>query len=330
MPPDMPVSPELLKQLLRKQKDKTITDREMVLLRLYLSTPEAEEQLAGIDFSDMPDAGGQPATPQEIRFQQILQGLPRKPVRKIAWYRLAGAAAVALAIAAIGMLLRQGGEPSSPVPMLTLQTGKGELKEIILPDSSRIFLNARSAIRYPAGFDGKTRTVQLLQGQAYFDVTKQETPFIVESREGMQTIVLGTSFTVMADSVAGHLQVAVKTGKVRVDRQQRAVATLLPGDGMFYDVAKGLARTTHTDPGSIGEWTGGEVRLSGASFAEMAGLMQQLYGITVTAGNAAVQHNQYSLPVKYGTDLRPLMEVICMVNGNHAEWRKDSTAVIIR
>lgn len=325
----MPVSPELLKQLLRKQKDKTITDREMVLLRLYLSTPEAEKQLAGIDFSDMPDAAGQPATPQEIRFQQIMQRISRKPVRKITWYRLAGVAAAALVIAGIGMLWQDGKSPS-PAPMLTLQTGNGELKEVILPDSSRIFLNARSAIRYPASFSGRTRTVQLLQGQAYFDVTKQEAPFIVESHEGMQTIVLGTTFTVMADSVAGHLQVAVKTGKVRVNRQQNAIATLLPGDGVFYDIAKARTRTIHTDPGSIGEWTSGEVRLSAAGFAEMASLMQQLYGITVIAGNASVQHNQYNLPVKYGTDPRPLMEVICMVNGNRAEWRKDSTSVIIR
>ncbi|MRG44596.1 hypothetical protein GFS24_05700 [Chitinophaga sp. SYP-B3965] len=326
----MPVSPELLKQLLRKQKDKTITDREMVLLRLYLSSPEAEEQLADIDFSDMPDATGGSATPQELRFQQIMQKLPRKPVRKITWYHLAGAAAVALVIAGIGMLLQQERGLPLPVPMLTLQTGNGELKEVMLPDSSHIFLNARSAIRYPASFSGTTRTVQLLQGQAYFDVAKQEAPFIVESPEGMQTIVLGTAFTVMADSVAGHLQVAVKAGKVRVDRQQHAIAILLPGDGVFYDIAKARTQTMHTDPGSIGEWTSGEVRLSAASFAEMASLMQQLYGITVIAGNTPVQHNQYSLPVKYGTDPRPLMEVMCMVNGNRAEWRKDSTAVIIR
>ncbi|WP_343306740.1 FecR domain-containing protein [Chitinophaga niabensis] len=320
----MPVSPELLKQLLRKQKDNTITDREMALLRLYLSTPEAEDQLASIDFSDMPDAAGEPATSQEIRFQQIMQKIPRKPVRKVLWYRLAGVAAVALVMTGIGMLLQEDKDP----PMLTLQTSNGELKEVILPDSSRIFLNARSAIRYPASFSGKTRTVQLLQGQAYFDVTKQEAPFIVESREGMQTIVLGTTFTVMTDSIANHFQVAVKTGKVRVERQQNTIATLLPGDGVFYDFTK--SKTTHTDPGGIGEWTSGEVRLSEASFAEMANLVKQLYGITVIAGDAAVQHNQYNLPVKYGTDLRPLMEVICMVNGNRAEWRKDSTAVIIR
>lgn len=325
----MPVSPELLKQLLRKQKNNTIADREMVLLRLYLSVPEGEEQLANIDFSDMPEANTEPATPQEIRFEQIMERLPAKPVRKIAWHRLAGVAVVVLVITGIGILLSQNEDPFSPIPMLTLQTGNGELKEVMLPDSSRIFLNARSAIRYPASFSGKTRTVQLLQGQAYFDVIKQKTPFIVKSCEGMQTSVLGTSFTVTADSVAGVLQVAVKSGKVRVDRQQKAIATLLPGDEVFYDITNGRARTKYTDPASIGEWTSGEVRLSEAGFAEMASLMKQLYGIIVIAGDASVQQNQYSLPIKYGTNLRPLLEVICMVNGNRAEWRKDSTAVII-
>ena len=326
----MPVSPELLKQLLRKQKDNTITDREMVLLRLYLSTPEAEDQLAGIDFSDMPEAPGQPGTSQEIRFQQIMQKIPRRPARKIPWLRLAAVAAVAMAIAGIGILWRQDRQTPSSVRMLTLKTGNGEMKEVLLPDSSRIFLNARSAIRYPASFSAETRSVQLLQGQVYFEVTKQKAPFIVESRDGMQTIVLGTTFTVMADSVARHFRVAVKTGKVRVDRQQQAIATLLPGDGVFYDIAKARVQAIHADPAKVGDWTSGEVRLSNAGFAEMAKLLQQLYGITVIAGNASVRHNQYSLPVRYGTDLRPLLEVICMVNGNRAEWREDSTAVIIR
>lgn len=326
----MPVPPELLKQLLRKQKDRTITDREMVLLRLYLSTPEAEEQLAALDFSDMPEAAG-PAADKEARFQQILQRLPdRKPAYKINWYRRAGVAAAVLVIAGVAMLLRQNSNLSSPIPMLTAQTGNGELKEIVLPDSTHIFLNARTAIRYPAQFKGDSRTIQLLQGQAYFDVTRQEAPFIVESREGMQTIVLGTSFTVMADSVAGQLQVAVKTGKVRVDRQQKAIVTLLPGDGVFYDITHAQVRHTHIDPEHIGEWTSGFARLSDASFSEMALLMQQLYGIRVKAGNTSVQHHQYSLPVKYGTEAQQLVEVICMINGNRAEWSKDSSAVIIR
>lgn len=332
----MSITPELLKQLLRKQKEQTITAREMVLLQLYLSTPEAEETLATIDFSDMPEANDQPAADQEARYQQILQKIEQVPQQhRLPWRRWATgvAAAVVVIMAGAGLLFRYtGNKPTqTAIAMRTQHTGNGELKEIILPDSSHVWLNARSVISYPAAFTGSERKVYLQQGEAFFHVTHNtQQPFIVQSGEGMQTTVLGTSFTVTTDSLARHMQVAVKTGKVRVGRQQAIIATLLPGDAVNYNIGSNTTQLSKTPVDVIGMWTTGEIRLSQASFREMAAIMQQLYGLKVVAGNPAISRNLYSLPIKYGTDPRHLIEVISAVNGNRAKWQPgDSTRVII-
>ncbi len=331
----MSITPELLKQLLRKQKEQTITAREMVLLQLYLSTPEAEETLAALDFSDMPEAGDQPAADPELRYQQLWQQIEQvPPQRRLPWRRWAtGVAAAIVIIAGAGLLFRYMGKTSTQaaVAMLTKHTGNGELKEIILPDSSHVWLNARTVISYPAAFTGSERKVYLQQGEAFFQVTHNaRQPFIVQSSEGMQTTVLGTSFTVTTDPLARHMQVAVKTGKVRVGREQATIATLLPGDAVNYNIGSNTTQLSKTPVDAIGLWTTGEIRLSQAGFREMAALMQQLYGIKVVAGNRAVSRNLYSLPIKYGTDPRKLIEVISAINGNHAEWLPgDSSRVII-
>lgn len=330
----MSITPELLKQLLRKQKNKTITAREMVLMQLYLSTPEAKEVLATIDFTDMPEAAGEPVTAPELRYQQLLQKIEHTPRQSyVLWRRWVAVAAAIIVIVGTGLLLRYKNNTTreAAVMMLTVHTGNGELKKLVLPDSSHIWLNARSVISYPAAFTGKERKVFLKQGEAFFEVTHNaQQPFIVQSSEGMQTTVLGTSFTVNADSLARQMQVTVKTGKVKVGHEQTAIATLLPGDAVTYSISSNHTLLSHVAIDAIGAWTKGEIRLSQAGFSEMALLIQKLYGIKVTAARPAVSRNLYSLPIQYGANPRKLLEVISAINGNYAEWQPgDSTHVII-
>lgn len=322
----MSISPELLKTLLRKQKDKTITEREMVLLQLYLSTSTAEAALNAIDFSDMPESNDQPGASPEERYQRILQKTVFARERRIPWRGWAAAAAVLLLIGVLFFFRKP-----APATLLTWRTGNGELKEIVLPDSSRVWLDARSVLSYPGAFEGKERRVLLEEGQAFFDVTPDtHRPFIVESKQGIQTRVLGTSFAVRTDSSTARVYVAVKTGKVSVNWENKKIATLQPGEQVSYDPSKPAAQLSRMDTAAIGEWTSGEVRLVQADFATMAAAMQRMYGIVITAANAGVNRNLYSLTIRYGKAPQKLVEVISAINGNRCEWKNhDSTSVII-
>lgn len=78
-----------------------------------------------------------------------------------------------------------------------LVTQKGSRSQIVLPDGSKVWLNAGSTLDYPKQFTGKTRAVQL-QGEAYFEVAKNANqPFIVHTNT-FDIKVLGTGFNVRA------------------------------------------------------------------------------------------------------------------------------------
>lgn len=78
-----------------------------------------------------------------------------------------------------------------------LVTQKGSRSQIVLPDGSKVWLNAGSTLDYPKQFNGKTRAVQL-QGEAYFEVAKNANqPFIVHTKT-FDIKVLGTGFNVRA------------------------------------------------------------------------------------------------------------------------------------
>ena len=80
---------------------------------------------------------------------------------------------------------------------LTASTPAGGTYQIILPDGSKVWLNAGSSLRFPQEFAGKERRVTLT-GEAYFEVAKnKKQPFIVKSHD-QQVTVLGTHFNISA------------------------------------------------------------------------------------------------------------------------------------
>lgn len=94
-------------------------------------------------------------------------------------------------------------------------TGKGDIRRAPLGDGSAVTLNTDTAIR--TAFDGKIRRVDLLRGEALFDVAKDPVrPFVVVAAD-VRVRAVGTSFTVRAHA-DGQVGVIVREGVVEVWR----------------------------------------------------------------------------------------------------------------
>ena len=99
-----------------------------------------------------------------------------------------------------------------------------------LEDGSSIWLDEGSSVSYESGFGEYHRDLKL-KGKAFFDVKKNKNiTFNIASNE-LNVSVLGTSFTV--DSKSGNNIVAVKTGKVSVEINEKKV-TLLPNEKVSF------------------------------------------------------------------------------------------------
>lgn len=98
-----------------------------------------------------------------------------------------------------GELLYQGkdDEKGTDVGYNMVHTPVGGQYRIVLPDKSKVWLNATSSLRYPTAFHDSVRVVEL-SGEAYFEVAKNKSmPFIVKAGKA-EVKVLGTHFNVMA------------------------------------------------------------------------------------------------------------------------------------
>lgn len=130
-------------------------------------------------------------------------------------YELAKIAAILFIFWGGSRLLETNTPKEEAITYQTLYVPAGQRAELILPDSTRVWLNARSRLVYPTNFGKNTRRVEL-SGEAYFDVIHNELqPFIVKTAQ-MDIQVLGTEFNVSAYSDSTDFEVSLLRGCIEL------------------------------------------------------------------------------------------------------------------
>lgn len=110
----------------------------------------------------------------------------------------------------------------------TMTTPKGRQFQLVLPDGTKIWLNAASSLRYPTRFTGAERKVEIT-GEAYFEVAQNaKMPFIVQIGGKTEIQVLGTHFNINAYDDEATANTTLLEGSVRVVHDNEK-AILRPG-----------------------------------------------------------------------------------------------------
>ena len=116
----------------------------------------------------------------------------------------------------IGFFLFRPAEVQAPVDKQIVNAPHNKVISVLLPDGSKVWLNAGSVFKYPKTFSAKVREVELVEGRAFFDIKhKDHHPFIVKTNN-LNVTVLGTSFDVRSYKREGTTKVSVVTGKVGI------------------------------------------------------------------------------------------------------------------
>jgi ferric-dicitrate binding protein FerR (iron transport regulator) len=178
----------------------------------------------------------------------------------------------------------------------TLTTAKGNQYHLVLPDGTKVWLNAASSITYPTVFTGKERQVDI-SGEAYFEVAKnQRQPFVV--RQGELTVqVLGTSFDAncYGDDAAG--MITLLEGKVRVEKGT-ARNLLEPGQQAVVRPAAGSIITIlrHPDIEAVMAWKNGSFGFNDADIGSVMREVERWYNVQVVYEAIITSHFVANIP----------------------------------
>jgi transmembrane sensor len=229
--------------------------------------------------------------------------------RTIAIRRIAAAAALLILVMACGFLFTR-----HQTNYMAWQSAPGQILQFTLPDGSHVHLAPQSRLRY------NNREI-ILDGEAFFDVTKNaHQPFTVHAGK-LDVQVLGTRFNVT------HQRVSLVDGKVKVSVGDHAYA-LQPGQELSYDSATGLCDQHTYDLETVTGWTNRLLVFRNETLADAAHKIEQLYGVQIVFADTTIA--SYRLFARFDNKSLDYILNVIKATDNLNYTIKDKTIYITR
>lgn len=173
-----------------------------------------------------------------------------------------------------------GDAQSDDVAFNTLSTPRGGQYQIVLPDGSKVWLNAASSLRFPAVFKGKERRLELT-GEAYFEVASNpDMPFKVVFGN-TEVEVLGTHFNIMAYDDEAVMEATLLEGSVSI-RRGGVMNMLRPGQQASMEHNGVATVIEHVDVSEAVAWKDGLFQFHDADLQSVMREAARWYDLDVT------------------------------------------------
>lgn len=151
--------------------------------------------------------------------------------------------------------------------------------QLVLPDGTKVWLNAASTFRFPVAFTGKERMVEVT-GEAYFEVAHDASrPFTVKANDAAVR-VLGTHFNIMAYEDEKEIKTTLLEGAVQFTRASKSV-TLKPGQQSGAG-SNGPQKPREVEVDEVVAWKNGYFDFRGASLEVIMRQVARWYDVDVT------------------------------------------------
>ena len=233
---------------------------------------------------------------------------PIKTYSRTIFYRTVSiAATIALLIGVSLPVLFSGKEESK---LVCFKAPVGQKAEVSLPDGTSVYLNSGSMLSYSTDYSSTNRSVKL-EGQAFFDVTKDKEHTFDVTVGNVKVVVHGTSFDINAYKDNPEIAVTLLTGSVSIlsASSDKVLANMKPNQKAIiplYDKNKCTLTACNAEEEAI--WRLGKLKIDGEELVNVIRKMERWYGVKITANNINTTKH-YWMTVKTES-LKEMLEII--------------------
>ena len=211
------------------------------------------------------------------------------------------------------------GETPDSVVYNRLEIPRGGEFCLTLSDGSRVWLNASTSIRYPVKFGPGERRVYL-DGEAYFEVTKDtKRPFHVEF-SGTEVTVLGTAFNVKAYDDEESTYTTLVSGSVSV-RTREKQTVIHPGEQIEIDATSGQMQLREVDTTAYTAWRKGRFVFVRQPMESIMQTLARWYNIRVIFLDEAARRVSITGNVRRYATFEMVMDMLEMTGDVHFELK---------
>lgn len=177
----------------------------------------------------------------------------------------------------------------------TLIVPRGGEFDLTLSDGTKIWVNSQSRIKYPKNFVADIRMIELIEGEAYFEVAHDaDRPFIVNTKEGLVK-VLGTSFNIRAysDEAASYTTLVDGSISLRHKHAEESEVILEPGQqGVLIDVNHKI-RINEVDIELVIAWKDGNFIFASNRMEDILNRLSRWYDFEVQYENEELKNMMF-------------------------------------
>jgi transmembrane sensor len=314
------------KILLEKYSAGTCTPDEIALLESWYLKEAAKDISAGeINFDKIIDLN-----PQDLDLNTSHFKTPAS-VRHIKLWHVAASIALIASIGVFANYYRSAFKSNGDrLSYVVNKTPKGTIQKIVLPDGSTVWVNAGSIFKYPEKFAGKLRTVELVDGQVFFDIKHMaDHPFVVKTGK-INITVLGTSFDVKAYKNEKITKVSVLTGKVGISVEgqvNKPAIMLLPAQQVVLnnatdDLVKGAAKTE-----AIDSWRKNVLVFDNENLDLVFKALERKYNTKITVEDKELLDQHISIKLN-AQPVNNILDVLSFTKHFKYDMPNDSTVII--
>ncbi len=205
----------------------------------------------------------------------------------------------------------------------------GQKAEVNLPDGTTVLLNSGSTLTYATDFSRTNRSVTV-EGQAFFNVTKDtKHPFDV-SVGSVKVIVHGTSFDVNGYADNSQIEVSLLSGRVSVVASSgKLLAEMKPNQKAIiprYEQEKCTLVTCNANEESL--WRLGKLKINDEELTDIIRKMERWYGVKIQLANAPTP-KRYWMTIKTES-LKEMLEIINRMTPIHYSINGEEVTITCR
>ena len=199
----------------------------------------------------------------------------RKHKNGLRWTMYAAAAVLTALFVMAGM--QYLGDREQMIRVVALN----DMRHVLLPDSSEVWLNAHSTLLYPKNFNDDGRQLEL-DGEAYFEVKPDaDRPFVVMN-EFLTTSVLGTKFNFSTRTTDNTAEVTLLSGKVRVSGNHgEGMITLRPDQRVVLDKVSHSMEVVQTYAPVSVAWHNNVIPFTNMRIDEIVRALEEYYDVRI-------------------------------------------------
>ena len=215
---------------------------------------------------------------------------PTTAKRRWGWGQWAAAILLPLCIGLLGYNLLQG--RMNHISTLIVQADRGDKATVVLPDGTSVILNSSSQLDYYSDFGRKERRVKL-EGEGYFDVSRDEAhAFVVQVGE-LEVKVLGTIFNVSAYSDANEVSVVLLEGKVEVCTPNTN-NIMQPNERLTYNRETNKITTQKVYGTDYVTWTKGNLYFENETLQNIMQTLSRKYDVNIYIDSSAIVNDRFT------------------------------------